>query len=464
MTASFANGRAARVSSLALAIGLSLAPLGAARAETLEEAMAAAYASNPQLEAQRAAQRAVDEAVPQALSAWRPTVSVSGSYAAQRLEYTAPLKYSQDSNPLSASVTAQQTLLTFGRIDGGIDKAEASVQAGRAQLNATEQGVLLQTAGAFMDVVQAQSVVGLNKNNVEVLTRQLDATRDRFRVGEITRTDVAQAEAALSAARSDLIAAEASLTNARAAYEKFVGHLPQDVSQPKTLPAVPATVEEAKSVALARSPSLEAARRAEEASRAGIRVARAGLLPQIVAQGTYQYNETGSGSFLNTATYKARTGQIGVSVQVPLNTSGLAYSQLRQAKQSNSQDRMTIANTERLVSEATVDAWENLRAARGQIQAGQEQVRANEIALDGVRQEAAVGSRTTLDVLNAEQALLQARVALVRAQHNEVVTTYQVLNAIGKLTPAELGLQVAGYDPKRNYDNVRDRWFGADID
>jgi outer membrane protein len=461
------RGKAMSARAVFVSLLLSSALIGcsAARAESIEEALASAYASNPQLEAQRAAQRATDELVPQALSAWKPTVSVNAGYATSNtIETLAGQKLKLDSRPLSAQVIAQQNLYTFGRVEGGIDKAEASVLAGRAQLNATEQGVLLAAASAYIDVVQAQSVVGLTKNNVDVLTRQLEATRDRFRVGEITRTDVAQADAALANANSDLIAAEATLTNAKAAYEKIVGHGPENVSQPKQLPALPATLDEAKATAATRSPTLIASRRSEEASRANIEVARSSLLPQLVAQGSYSYNDGATlGSIGQTLSLQTKSAQIGVQLQVPLNTSGLAYSQLRQAKQSNSQDRINIATAERAVLEAVVDAWENLRAARGQIESGRENVRANEVALDGVRQEAAVGSRTTLDVLNAEQLTLTARVNLVRAEHNEVVTAYQLLNAIGKLTPGDLSLSVKSYDPSENYKNVRDKWFGADV-
>ena len=455
----------ARTVFVSLLLSSALIGVNTARAESIEEALASAYATNPQLEAQRAAQRATDELVPQALSAWKPTVSVNAGYSASNTNETlAGQKLKLDSRPLTAQVVAQQNLYTFGRIEGGIDMAEAAVLAGRAQLNATEQSVLLAAAGAYIDVVQAQSVVGLTKNNVDVLTRQLEATRDRFRVGEITRTDVAQADAALANAKSDLIAAEATLTNAKAAYEKIVGHLPENVSQPKQLPALPATLDEAKATAATRSPTLIASRRNEEVSRAGIEVARSGLLPQLVAQGSYSYNDGSTlGSTGQSLSLQTKSAQIGVQLQVPLNTSGLAYSQLRQAKQSNSQDRINIATAERAVLEAVVDAWENLRAARGQIESGRENVRSNEVALDGVRQEAAVGSRTTLDVLNAEQLTLIARVNLVKAEHNEVVTAYQLLNAIGKLTPGDLSLSVKSYDPGENYKNVRDKWFGADV-
>jgi TolC family type I secretion outer membrane protein len=462
MTSS-AKIQAKRLALLAsLALSASMLPIFA-QAETIEEALASAYASNPQLEAQRAAQRATDENVPQALSGWRPTVTINSSYASQnQKEKLLNSTYTIDSKPLSATVVATQNIFTFGRIEGAIDRAEASVLAGRAVLNATEQTVLLAAATAYLDTVQAQSVVDLTRNNVEVLTRQLEATRDRFRVGEITRTDVAQAEAALAAAKSELIGAEAALANAKAAYERQVGHAPEKVAQPKTLPTVPPTFEEARATALSRSPSLQASRRAEEASRAGIEVARSALLPSLVAQGSYAYNEAGTLIGSSAQTAKIRTGQVGIQLQVPLNTSGLGYSQVRQAKHTNSQDRINIATAERQVIEATVDSWEGLRAARGQIQSGEENVRSNEIALDGVRQEAAVGSRTTLDVLNAEQALLNARVGLVRAQRNAAVASFQVLNAIGKLTPVDLGLSATPYDPTINYNKVRDSWFGAD--
>ncbi len=429
-----------------------------AHAESLTDALAAAYQSNPALQAQRAQLRATDEQVPQALSGWRPAIQAQGTYGAVRDDTTlnAPAASAvTHSRPLTATVTLSQNLFRGGQTVNATEQAESSVLAGRAGLTSAEQSILLTAVQAYMNVIRDEGVVGLNRNNVEVLKRQLEATRDRFRVGELTRTDVAQSEARLSGARTSLTQAEAQLTASRAAYAKVIGQAPGTLERPGAVANLPQSEEEAREIAVRANPDLIAARKSEEASRAAIKVAKGTLLPSFDVQASYQYARDPS----TTIRDNEETALIGV-LTVPLYQSGVEYSRVRQAKELNSQSRMQIAAVQRGVDEAVQNAWELLRSARANIISSQEQVKASEIALEGVKQEEQVGSQTTLDVLNAEQELLNARVSLVSAERDEAVAEYSLLAATGQLTAKNLQLPVKYYDPVKNYEEVRDKWIG----
>lgn len=429
-----------------------------AHAESLTDALAAAYQSNPALQAQRAQLRATDEQVPQALSGWRPAIQAQGTYGAVRDDTTlnAPAASAvTHSRPLTATVTLSQNLFRGGQTVNATEQAESSVLAGRAGLTSAEQSILLTAVQAYMNVIRDEGVVGLNRNNVEVLKRQLEATRDRFRVGELTRTDVAQSEARLSGARTSLTQAEAQLTASRAAYAKVIGQAPGTLERPGAVANLPQSEEEAREIAVRANPDLIAARKSEEASRAAIKVAKGTLLPSFDVQASYQYARDPS----TTIRDNEETALIGV-LTVPLYQSGVEYSRVRQAKELNSQSRMQIAAVQRGVDEAVQNAWELLRSARANIISSQEQVKASEIALEGVKQDEQVGSQTTLDVLNAEQELLNARVSLVSAERDEAVAEYSLLAATGQLTAKNLQLPVKYYDPVKNYEEVRDKWIG----
>lgn len=429
-----------------------------AHAESLTDALAAAYQSNPALQAQRAQLRATDEQVPQALSGWRPAIQAQGTYGAVRDDTTlnAPAASAVTHlRPLTATVTLSQNLFRGGQTVNATEQAESSVLAGRAGLTSAEQSILLTAVQAYMNVIRDEGVVGLNRNNVEVLKRQLEATRDRFRVGELTRTDVAQSEARLSGARTSLTQAEAQLTASRAAYAKVIGQAPGTLERPGAVANLPQSEEEAREIAVRANPDLIAARKSEEASRAAIKVAKGTLLPSFDVQASYQYARDPS----TTIRDNEETALIGV-LTVPLYQSGVEYSRVRQAKELNSQSRMQIAAVQRGVDEAVQNAWELLRSARANIISSQEQVKASEIALEGVKQEEQVGSQTTLDVLNAEQELLNARVSLVSAERDEAVAEYSLLAATGQLTAKNLQLPVKYYDPVKNYEEVRDKWIG----
>ena len=450
------NGRLKRLfGSVALGALLVSSP---AQAESLFAALAAAYNSNPALQAERAGLRATDEQVPQALAGWRPSLTATGSYGTVETDTDTSIAAfggKQNYDPMTGSLTLAQNIFTGGRTLYGARRAEASVLAGRENLRNTEQQTLLSAVTAYMDVVRDMAVVDLRQKNVEVLQRQLEASQDRFRVGEITRTDVAQSEARLSGSESNLIRAEATLIASRSAYERVVGTAPGSLEPAPPLPAMPQSEAEALDLAIAANPALEAARHAERAAANAVSAAKGGLLPTVSVDASYQHAEDPSATVT-----RSTTTQILGTVTIPLYQSGAQYSAIREAKHLESQSRLQMADTQRQVLEAVRNAWEQLRATRAAIASNREQVRANEIALDGVRQEAQVGSRTTLDVLDAEQELLDSQVSLVGAERDEYVAGYSLLSTIGQLGARDLGLAVNVYDPTENYEDVKHQWVG----
>ncbi|MDZ4368980.1 MAG: TolC family outer membrane protein [Afipia sp.] len=426
-----------------------------AAADTLLDALTAAYQTNPTLHAQRAQLRATDEQVPQALSGWRPSLQAQGSYGRTKTEVTAAFSNSGIIDPLSASLTLNQNIFAGGRTVHATRQAESAVLAGREGLASVEQQTLLAAVQAYVDVIRDEGVVKLNQNNVAVLRRQLDATQDRFRVGELTRTDVAQSEARLSLARSNLIGAEAQLTASRAFYSRVVGQAPGTLEKPVPLVGLPGDEDQARELAAQNNPTLLAARHTESASRRAVSVAKGALLPTFDVQARHQYARDPS----TTVRDVEESSILGV-LTIPLYQSGTEYSRVREAKEINNRSRLEVSAAMRQVDEAVRIAWEQLRASQGRIASTTEQVNASEIALEGVRQESEVGARTTLDVLDAEQELLNARVALVGAERDLAVSEYNLLAATGQLTARQLQLPVAYYDPEVNYGEVRNKWIG----
>lgn len=441
--------------SLAIASGFHGA---GASAQTLEEALAAAYSNNPSLAAARAALRATDEQVPQALSGWRPTVTVNGSIgsSAIRSPSSSGTNKGQHRDPRSVDITVEQPLYQGGRTGAATLRAENTVEAARARLSKTEQAVMLDAITAFMNVVRDQAVLELRVNNEQVLRRQLQATEDRFQVGEVTRTDVYQAEARVAGATADRIQAEGDLEVSRAQYRNIVGEAPGRLQAPPVPADVPVDANAAVGQALASNPGVIAAGFDERASAAGVNEVRGELLPSVTLSGTAEKDYDSAGEHTRLTTYEAR-----LSVSVPLYQAGAVYSRLRGARQTVVEDRQKLEAERRAAIEAVTREWETLVTARAAIEAFRSQVTANEIALDGVRREAAVGSRTILDVLNAEQELLDSRVNLVGAQRDQIVAIYGVKSASGALTASALDLPVEYYDPEKHYREVRDKWFGG---
>ncbi len=453
------RGLAATVAVFALA--LAAAP---ASAQSLQEALAAAYASNPTLTGQRASQRATDENVPQALAGWRPSVSFTGNAGYQSIDTETSGRTAlrtpsntAETNPYQVTLQATQPLYKF-TTNPQIDSAEATVLAGRATLTATEQTVLLNGTTAYLTVLRDGAVLELNRNNEQVLRRQLEATQDRFRVGEVTRTDVAQAEAALAGAVASRIQAEGNLVTSRANFEQVFGFPPGTLTQPPLPNDLPRSEDEAWAQAQDQNPDYAAARYREIASKYDIDATTGQLLPQFNLVGQLnRSNET------TTPDLTTNSAQILGQVTMPLYEAGSVYSQVRQRKQVNSQRKLQIDETGRQVRRNAVSTWENLLTARANIESLQAQVNANRIALDGIQQEAAVGSRTVLDVLITEQNLLNSEVALVRARYDEAVASYSLKAVVGTMTAPGMKLPVELYDPTENYKRVRNKWLGLGI-
>lgn len=439
-----------------------------AKADTLKEAMSLAYQGNPNLLAARAQLRATDENVPIALSGWRPTLSVNGNVQNNRTDNqifsgggTGTVVTGGVTSRFQQTAAAQFTQPVFRGFKtwAGTSQAKNQVFAQRARLRATEAQVLLQVASAYFDVLQNQAVVDLNMNNVQVLNRQLEATQDRFRVGEITRTDVAQAEASLAGAKASQVQAEGALQQARSAYENVVGKPPVNLAAPPLPVNLPAAYDAVVSMAISNNPSYVAADFNAKAADDTVTVVQGDLLPSVNLIGQYT-------KAWNTVADKSRTEQVVAQAQlsVPIYQQGAEYARLRQAKHSAGQQRL-LADQARLdARNAATQSWENLQAATASIASYQAQIKANEIALEGTQREAEVGSRTVLDVLNAEQTLLISRVNLVRAQHDQSLAAHQLLSNIGALTGEGMGVSGEIYDPVAHYNDVEYKAFGAGVD
>ncbi|HZH26964.1 MAG TPA: TolC family outer membrane protein [Azospirillaceae bacterium] len=426
-----------------------------AAGQTLQDALAQAYNNNPELAAERARVRATDEQVPQALSNYRPNAQADASAGVQRLSSESVLgaNIAGTLQPRSLGVAITQPIYRGGRTGAQVSRAENTVQAARANLIAVEQDVLLDAATAYLDVVRDQAVLELTINNEQVIRRQLEATQDRFRVGEVTRTDVSQAESRLSGAASNRVQAEGALASTRAAFTRIVGTPPGRLAQPRPNFALPATLEEAVEIARGNNPAVVSAKFVEAAARDAIDQARGEGRPTVnlVARAGRNYDTSFQIDRQDAASVTAQ-------LSIPLYTGGAVSSRIREAEQTSTQRRIQIEQAQNSAVEGAIRAWQGLTTARSSIVSRQAQVRAAEIALEGVRQEATVGARTTLDVLNAEQELLDARVNLVRAQRDELVGAFQVLSAIGQLGARQLNLPVQYYETNENYRSVRDRW------
>jgi outer membrane protein len=444
-----------RVWAFALAAVCLPACARAAEVFTLREALGVAYETNPELDAQRAALRATDEDVAGANAGWRPSVNTQGSYGYQDPRGVFPNK---SSHPLSGQVVVSQPLFRGGRTVAEVSKAKAQVRAGRAQLVNTEESVLLDAVTAYTDVVRDAETLKLKQNNVAGLQKQLDATEEQRKVGELTRTDVAQAQARLSGAQADLTTTQGQLQVSRSSFEHVIGRPAETLEEHPALPRLPATQEEAIQQAMKQNPFLVQAQENARAAGYAVDDATGALQPQVSLQGEFQYGEdqpNGLGQFATTR-LTALVGQ----VTVPIYQGGADEAQVRQAKEQHSQAQLSVADAERQVLDAVRSAWESYRAAEASIASNRAEEAADQTALDGVQQEQQVGTRTVLDVLNAQQELLDAEVSVVVAEHNAYVAAAQLLSAMGVLTARDLGLPVKLYDPLKHYDEDSDRWFG----
>jgi len=459
------------VTAAALLCAASSLALDVARADTLEGALTLAYQNNPSLNAQRAGTRATDENVPQALAGYRPRVSVTATGGEQSLSTTSKVASSTNgtvgnyatssgyNSPFSVGLTLTQTLFNGFQTANRTRQAEAQVLASRATLANTVQNVLLNAAGAYMNLLRDEAILDLQKRNVEVLQEQLRQTRDRFNVGEVTRTDVAQAESSLAAGRSQVLTAQANYASSQATYRQVIGvnpgklaaGTPVDRFSPKSLPGAVAT-------GIGTNPSVAAAQFNVDVALRQVKVAEGALLPTVSVQGQVQKNYLAAGTLSTMESYNA---SLFGTLSVPIYQGGGEYSLVRQAKETLGQTRLNLDVTRDQVRQSVVQAWGQLEAAKANIEATTAQVQAAEIALNGVREEARVGQRTTFDVLTAQQTLVNARVSVVTAQHDRVVASYSLLSAVGRLNPEVLGLHVPVYRPQVHYEQVRDAWAGT---
>lgn len=440
----------------------------AALADTLFGAMEKAYVTNPTLGAARAGQRAIDELVPQALSGWRPTVAVQGNVqkfrSSQKGEVVDFTGNSEDilvtDNGTSGDIAIQLNQPVF-RGFGTVERtkgAEARVDASRQNLLQTEQQVLFNVVQAYMSVYAGRQLVALRKQDVAALQADVKASKERFAVGEITRTDVAQSEARLAESQNALVDAQTQLAQDVAFYVQIVGNEPGKLTYPKVV-RLPPSLKTALDIAGEINPRLLAQAFVELAAKSDVGVAFSGLLPSA------DLTATGFGQDPNFAQddNERSNASIGATVTVPLYEAGLVYSQVREAKQRASQSRIEVIEIARDVRRAVAESW-NAYVGLGQIiKNTKTQVKAAQLALDGVRQEYQAGTRTTLDVLNAQRELVLSQVIQVRAERDRVIAGYQLLGAIGHLTAQNVGLSVAIYDPEENYRRVRNKWIGTDV-
>ena len=425
-------------------------------AQTLEEALANAYLTNPGLQATRAELRATDETVNQALSGWRPNVEFSTSAGLDRVETNSEDFGSRGLRKRkSGGIVVKQNLYSGGQTTAETKQREYEVRAKRAELREFEQQVLLYAATAYINVVRDQAVVELQENNEKILLRQLEATRDRFTVGEVTRTDVSQAEARLARAKADRIQAEGDLENSRTNFERVVGMPPTQLNAPDLKHQLPETLEGAISIASKENPSVVSAQFVEKAAQKFVRRVTGELLPDLSLEGTLRKSEDES-----SAGSTREDASILATLTIPLYQQGAVMSRVREAKQEAAQRRLEYEDDRRVAIESTRTAWEDLQTSRARIEAFKVEIKSSDIALEGVRQEANVGSRTVLDVLDAEQELLDAQVNLVRAQSDEFVAAMELKAAVGKLTAKEYNLEIDYYDETDHYNKVRDKFYG----
>jgi len=437
-----------------------------ALADTIEAALVRAYQNNPQLNAQRAQVRATDENVPQALSGYRPRVSVTGSAGYQYTDTNTTAGGSPNvlvhteihgtNAPRSVGATISQTLFNGQQTANRTRAAESQVSGSREALRVLEQSVLLSAATVYMDYLRDSAIVEVQHSNTRVLEQTLKQTRDRFNVGEVTRTDVAQSEAQLAAGRTQQLTAESNLNTTRSNFRRIIGNEPEQLAAGSPVDRyLPGTLISAIDLGLTQNPNVTAAMYGIDVNYLQVRINEGALLPTVTLQAAVQQSYEQSLTI-----YRSFGASAVAQLSVPVYQGGAEYSLIRQSKENLAQQRLNLEQVRDQARASVVQAWGQLLAGRAQVSSAQAQVAASEIALNGVREEAKAGQRTTLDVLNAQQALVNARVALVTAQHDRVVASYAVLSAVGRLSPVVLNLNTTIYDPSVHYQQVRDSWFG----
>ncbi len=436
------------------------APL--ASAESMSGALIKSYSYSPELNQQRAATRAADENVPRAEAGWRPTLSATSSIGLAANKSVRRGLVEQDTNtvPRVNSVSLTQTLYNGGRTGNTLSQAESTVLQSRETLRQTEQDVLSAASTAYMNVLRDTALLDLHQSNLDRLKEQVKQTQQRYKVGEVTRTDVAQSEAFLAQGEASLAQARVELQTSIAVYRQLVGDQPRNLEPARPAETLlPRSLDAAMGTALKEHPKIQAAMHSVDAAALNVKIREGALLPTISASGQAQVSRDPSG-YTN---YQNKSYSAIASLSVPLYDGGVTYSEVRQAKELLGQSRLQLDLQREAVRSGLTVAWRTFQTSKVTIRLVQEQVRANEIAMEGTREEARLGQRSTLDILNAQQTLLNSRINLVIVQRNQVVAFYGLLASLGKLSVANLGLRTTTYDPKTHFDSVKGKWVGTSI-
>jgi TolC family type I secretion outer membrane protein len=440
------------------------------QAETLSlnAALAIAYDTNPQLGGARAGVRATDENVAEANAGWRPQISASATYGMEHGDIQGSSKssifgatpFTTNTHPVTGQVAVTENIFRGGRTFAEVGHAIAQVQSARAQLSDVERGVLMDSVTAYMDVVRDEKIVSANQQNVKFLETQLNDVQTERAAGAVTKTDVAQAEARLALAKADLAAAVRQRDASRASFENVIGQPAPTLDASPPIPRLPAGREQAKELAGDASPRVLQARADLKAADYAVRDAIGALLPQLSVQGQYQYLQDSGGTNI----FSTNAGQNVVSVlgqlTVPIYQGGAEDAAVRRAKEERSQAELAVQTAQRTAWQDLAGAWDGLTAAKTQMTANAAQVKADDFAVSGVTQEQQAGERSVLDILNAQQELLNAQVGLASAQHDYIVAAYRVLWATGQLSARALSLRVNYYDPRVHYDDDAGAWYG----
>ncbi|MCT4574639.1 MAG: TolC family outer membrane protein [Alphaproteobacteria bacterium] len=430
----------------------------ASQASVLNSVLVKTYNNNPTIRSMRQTVKSNDENVAQALSGWRPAIQASGSVSYED-KNTSPVS-SSDGNNTSESVllSVSQPLYKGGETVASVRSAKNKVKSYHENLKKVENTVLLSAVKAYVDVIRDRAILDLNDKNVKVLEKKLEATKSRFEVGELTQTDVSQAEASLSEAIADRVSAKSDLNSSISYYQSIVGEYPHDLKDPILISKIPASQTEAINLAMKYNPDIRSAIYLEKASKDDVNVKYAGLLPEVTITGGIRKNYDVSDYIDDTD-----NSYITANLTIPLYKSGSVSSKIRQAKHLSNQKSIDVVKTKREVSYDIVRAWQTYQAAISTISARELQIEANDIALKGVQEEELVGSRTVIDVLDAEQDLLDSKVDLIKSHRDKIYKSYELLSKIGCLTAKDLKLDVDYWNPEDNYNKVKNKWWGVGV-
>lgn len=449
-----------KITNLATMLFAFALPLSAS-ADTIETALTSAYKYNPALKAARAGTQATDENVAVAKSGYRPSLSIDGGYTDTKINTNMPIK-PVDGYNRSLTATISQPIFSGFKTMNSVKSAKSYAKASQAILMATEQNILLSAAKAYLDVLQDEAIVKLQKNNEKLLKKELDETEERFKVGEVTTTDVSQAKASYASAQSQRISAEGNLEASRAIYKQIIGTEPKNLSDPKNIEKLfPKTLEEAINYAKEHSYELQAARHTLKAKKYDVSTNKGDLLPSVNA-----YAMAGRIKTQNYMYEKNPTNdevELGVNFSMPIYNAGSSRAKIRQSKYYRWQAQEDLLNTEDALYSGLTSAWEYLSANKAKINSVKAQIKAFQVALDGVREEEALGNRTVLDVLNQYQYLLNSKVEEVTTKHDYYVSGLTLLQEMGKLTAKDLKLKVDLYDANAKYKETSGKWLSTDI-